>query len=460
VRPLSYNGFMVKCCSLFAFVVVLFIALSAAASGDVWLLTVDGEIGRGTVSYLRKGLSEAEAAGAAYVILDLATPGGLLDAAVAGRDAILDAAVVTVAYVNREALSAGALLAIACERIVFAPAGVLGAATPVVFDEGQFVDASEKVISATRSLFAATAETRGRPTLVAEAMVDRTVIVDGLVDAGRLLTLTGSQAAAWGYADDEARDLDELVTHLDPEAGDLVRFAPRVLDDVLAALTARWVAAVLLIVGLVGLVVEMIAPGFGVAGLLGALCLGAFFWAHFLVGLAGWESIAFLLGGLFLIFLEIFVFTATDLGFAGLAGLVLIGLGFYTAMVGPLTSREQALRAVGAVSAGVLIGIVVAAVLIAKLPKTKLRFGGVILSSTISGGAFRSRAAREGSDSWVGREGIAGTDLRPVGAGVFDDERVDVVCREGHLPKGTRIVVIEDTGFRKVVRRIEEGSGT
>jgi membrane-bound ClpP family serine protease len=51
---------------------------------------------------------------------------------------------------------------------------------------------------------------------------------------------------------------------------------------------------------------------------------------------------------------------------------------------------------------------------------------------------------------------VAGTDLRPVGAGLFGEERVDVVCEEGFLPKGTPIEVIKDEGYRKVVRRKEE----
>jgi membrane-bound serine protease (ClpP class) len=251
-----------------------------------------------------------------------------------------------------------------------------------------------------------------------------------------------------------------VLALLGSSGDEIVRFEPRTLDTILATLTTRWVAALLIVLGLVGLVVEMIVPGFGVSGIIGALCLGAFFWAHFLVGLAGWESIAFLLGGLLLIFLEIFAFTAVDFGFSGLAGLVLIGLGFYTSMVGPLSSREQALRAVGAVSAGILLGIVVAAVLIAKIPKTKLRLGGVILSSAITGGAFRRPGTGADAPSWEGRRGVAATDLRPVGVGVFDEERADVVCREGYLPRGTEIEVIEDSGFRKVVRQIQEGSKT
>ncbi|UCF09881.1 MAG: nodulation protein NfeD [Candidatus Bipolaricaulota bacterium] len=446
---------MIRRVSLLAFLFAFLVA--AAAWGDVWVLTVDGEIGRGTVSYLRNGLAAAADAGASHVVIDLATPGGLLDAAVAGRDAILDATIPTVAYINREAFSAGALLAISCERIVFAPGGVLGAATPVVFDGTGVAEASEKVVSATRSLFRSTAEAFGRPPEVAEAMVDPTLAVENLVEADRLLTLSAAQAAAWGYSDGEAGSFEALLALLGAEGEPRVDYAARTIDRVLEILTTRWLAAILIAVGLVGLIVEMLVPGFGVAGILGIACLGAFFWSHVLVGLAGWESIALLLGGVLAVFLEIFVFTAADFGAAGLAGLVLIGLGFYTAMVGPLTDREAALRAIAVVSAAVLVGIAVAVVLLARLPKTRLRFGGVILSSTISGRAFRRRGPVEGRDSWAGMRGTAATDLRPVGVGRFGEERIDVVCQEGYLAKGTAIEVVEDAGIRKVVRRIEGG---
>jgi len=431
------------------------VLVGVSANAEVWELIVDGEIGRGTVSYLRNGLAAAADAGARAVVITFSTPGGLLDAAVAARDAILDATVPTIAYVDREAFSAGALLAIACERVAFAPGGVLGAATPVVIGAGGVEEAPEKVVSATRALFAATADARGREALIAEAMVDPTVVISGLTEANRLLTLSAESALARGYSEGTVEGWEELLSLVELAGEARVEFAYRVLDQVLATLTSRWVAALLITVGLLGLIVEMLVPGFGVSGLVGVAALGIFFWSHVLVGLAGWESIALLLGGIVAVLLEVFVFTAVDFGVAGVAGLVLVGLGFYTAMVGPLTGSEEALKAVGVVSAGVLIGVVVAVVLITRLPRTRLRFGGVILSSTLSGGASRRQKDGEPAASWVGRRGEAATDLRPVGVGRFSGERADVVSQEGHLPKGTPIEVILDQGFRKVVRRIQ-----
>ena len=435
----------------------LLVGLTAQAADRVWLLDIDDEIGRGTASTMRGGIAAAEEGGAELVIVRLATPGGLLDSALVVRDLLLETNIPTVAFVDREALSAGALIALACEEIAFAPGGVIGAATAVIFDAtGSFEEAPEKVQSTVRTLFRATAEARGRDPQIAEAMVDPEAIVPDLAEAGRLLTLTAQEAELVGYSDASANTLGELVSAKGFESSEVVRYEIRTVDLAAETITSTALAAVLLVVGLLGLIIEMVIPGFGIAGVVGILCLGAFFWAHFLVGLAGWESIAFVAGGLLAIILEIFVFTAADFGLAGIGGLVLVGLGFYTSMVGPLTNRASALQAIGIVSIGVVAALVIAVVLITRLPKSKLRFGGVILSSTIAGSAFSRRQSEREPTEWVGRTGIAGTDLRPVGIGVFDEERADVVCEEGHLDKGTPLIVVKDEGYRKVVRKLSK----
>ncbi len=408
-------------------------ASSAHAANRAWVLTVEGEIGRGTVSYLRSGLADAEEAGAELVVVRLATPGGLLDSAFAARDLLLSAETPTVAFVDREALSAGALVALACETIVFAPGGVMGAATAFTFDaSGEYVEAPEKTQSAVRTLFRATAEARDRDPTVAEAMVDTSVEIPGLIASGELLTLTAQEALAWAYAEAVVDSLDVLLADRGIAPSEVLSYQRRFIDPVAEVLTSSALAAILLVVGLLGLIIEMMIPGFGVAGLIGALCLGAFFWSHFLVGLAGWESIAFLLGGLLAVVFEVFVFTAADFGFAGIVGLVLIGLGFYSSMVGPFTDRAAALRAIGIVSAGVVFAIAVAAILIGKLPKSRLRLGGVILSSAITGRAFDKKGEPRKPSESVGRRGVAATDLHPVGTGEFgEDLAVFLPCPDG-----------------------------
>lgn len=430
--------------------------LLVGEGAEVWLLSVEGEIGRGMVSYLHKGLAEAERAGAAAVILEFSTPGGYLDAAQSCRDLILGAKVRTLAYVNREAYSAGALLAIACERIYFAPGGVLGAATPVYFDpQGRMEEAPEKVISAVRALFRATAEARGRDPLVAEAMVDRTVAIPGLVERGKLLTLTAKTAAEWGYSDGEAEDLGQVL-NLAGLAGSVIRaFSYGWMDRLVDMLTNPWVASLLILIGVSGILVELFTPGFGLPGTVGLASLLLFFWAHYLAGLAGWESLLFFLGGIIAIVLEIFVFTATDFGVAGIAGLILLGLGFYTAMTGPLTQPKEVLSAVGAVALALVLSLVGFALFLTWVPQSRLRLGGVVLKAAIEERAVGKLAPT--ASPYVGKRGKALTDLHPVGKAEVEGEQLDVVAEEGFIPKGSTVEIVRDEGYRKVVRRVKEG---
>lgn len=449
----TYTRFMKQIFVSLILVIAIATACAAQTPGSAWTLKFDGEIGRGTVSYLRQGISDAAHADALAVIIEFSTPGGHLDSMMSARDIILAAEVPTIAYVNREAYSAGALLAIACEKIYFAPGGVMGAATPVYFESGAMKEAPEKIVSATRKLFAATAETRGRDPKIAEAMVDKDVEIEGLIESGKLLTLTSQEASQRGYSNGEVGSLEELLEANGLAESAVVHFSRRWIDSVVEGLTQSWVAALLITVGMLGLIVEMIVPGFGIPGIIGLTSLGLFFWSHFLVGLAGWESLLFLLAGLVAVLLEIFVFTAVDFGAVGLVGLVLIGLGFYTSMVGPFTEPAETMQAIGAVSAGLVLALVGTVLLVTRLPKTRLRFGGVILSQAITGRAFDRTKKRGATSPWAGRQGIAVTDLHPVGTGEFDGERVDVVCEEGFLEKGTPIVVTRDDGYRKVVRK-------
>jgi len=132
---------------------------------------------------------------------------------------------------------------------------------------------------------------------------------------------------------------------------------------------------------------------------------------------------------------------------------VLIGLGFYTSMVGPFTEPSEIMQAIGAVSAGLVLALVGTVLLVTRLPKTRLRFGGVILSQAITGKAFDKTKKKGAVSPWLGRQGMAVTDLHPVGSGEFAGERVDVVCEEGFLIQGTPLVVIKDDGYRKVVKK-------
>src|SRR5829696_900033 len=127
-----------------------------AGGGAVYVVPISGTIDLGLAPYLSRVLNEAEENGAAAVLLQIDTPGGRLDAVLQMRDALLGSGVPTIAFVDRTAFSAGALIAIACEEIYMTPGAMTGAATPVDGAHGE--TATEKVVSAVRTTFKATAK--------------------------------------------------------------------------------------------------------------------------------------------------------------------------------------------------------------------------------------------------------------------------------------------------------------
>jgi membrane-bound serine protease (ClpP class) len=157
----------------------------------VYVAPIEGMIDLGLAPFVQRVLDEAGAGGAAAVILEVNTFGGRVDAAVLIRDALLNARVKTIAFVNKRAISAGALISLAAENIAMADGGTIGAATPVQMGQGGAPEAvSEKTVSYVRKEFRATAEARKRPPLIAEAMVDADIEIKGLIEKGKLLTLT------------------------------------------------------------------------------------------------------------------------------------------------------------------------------------------------------------------------------------------------------------------------------
>ena len=162
----------------------------------VYVAPIEGIIDLGLAPFVQRVLNEATDAGAAAVIFEINTFGGRVDAAVLIRDALLNAKVKTVAFVNKRAISAGALISLAAEKIVMAEGGTIGAATPVQVGQpgAPAQPVEEKTVSYVRKEFRSTAEARKRPPLIAEAMVDADVEIPGLIEKGKLLTLTTEEA--------------------------------------------------------------------------------------------------------------------------------------------------------------------------------------------------------------------------------------------------------------------------
>lgn len=187
-------------------------AAAEKSNAVVYVVPIEGMIDLGLAPFLSRTIGQAKEAGAAAVLLDINTFGGRVDAAVAMRDALLNSPVRTIAFVNQRAISAGALIALACETLVMTKGGTIGAAAPVLAGAGEAKPADEKSVSYVRKEFRATAEVRNRPPAFAEAMVDADVEIAGVIAKGKLLTLTTSEALEHKVAEFTAPTVDAALT--------------------------------------------------------------------------------------------------------------------------------------------------------------------------------------------------------------------------------------------------------
>ena len=415
--------------------------------GPVYLVPVTGTIELGIAPFIERALEEAAAAGAAAVILDLDTPGGRVDAAERISDAIRDSKVPVYAFVNRRAFSAGALIALSTQRVYMRPGSVMGAVTPV---DGSGTKAPEKIVSAMRSEMRALAEARGLDPKVAEAMVDEDVEIPGVVEKGKLLTLTTEEAVGLGYAV-AVEDMDGLLLALGQSGAPVVSMSVNWAERLVRFFSNPIVAPFLLSLGFLGLIAEIKAPGFGVAGVAGLIALTLFFGSHLIVGLAGLEDILIFGAGLVLLGVELFIIPGFGL-FGVLGGVAVLG-GLFMALLGGLPTTPDFTRAGMVLTTSVLIVLVSAWVILRSLPgNSRLARSGVfLLTRTDRDVGFESAPHRT---DLVGREGKAITDLRPSGTGLFGDERVDVVSEAEWIPSGSVIRVVSAEGYRHVVRAV------
>lgn len=434
----------------------------ARAVGDdratVYVIPIDGVIDLGLAPYVVRTLAEAAAQQAAAVVLDINTLGGRVDAAVLIRDALLRSPVRTIAFVNKRAISAGALITLAATSIVMAEGGTVGAATPVVVGApgGVAQPVEQKTVSYMRKEFRATAEARKRPPLLAEAMVDADVEVPGISEKGKLLTLTTDEAVQHGVADARADTLDAALAAVDLRGAEVRRMPQTWAETLVRVLTHPVLSSILLAIGMLGLIIEVQTPGVGLPGGAGLICLGLFFWGHWLVALAGWEELLLMGTGVVLLVVEIFI--TPGFGVAGLLGIgaVLGALGL--SVVGAGATWDVMLRAGGRVAASLLLAVVGAAVMLRALPR--LPFGRrLVLEEELTAQAGYA-SPPESDRRWVGKHGTTLTPLRPAGIAEFDGERVDVVSEGVFLEANQPIHVLRVDGNRIVVRSgPSEGTG-
>lgn len=415
----------------------------------VYVVPIEGMIDLGLAPFLARTIGEAKEAGASAVLLEINTFGGRVDAAVAMRDTLLNSPVRTIAFVNQRAISAGALIALACETLVMTEGGTIGAAAPVVGGAGESKPADEKSVSYVRKEFRATAEVRKRPPEFAEAMVDADVEIVQVIAKGKLLTLTTSEALRHKVADFMAPSVEAAMKAAGLSGAELRYSSQTWAETFVRFLTNPVVSSLLMSLGLLGLLVEIRTPGFAIPGTVGVLSLGLFFWGHWIVRLAGWEELLLVSIGVLLIALEVFVLPGTTL--AGIAGLVAVVAGLGMTLVGAGATAAVVIGALGRVAVALLLAMAGTFALLRVLPQ--LPFGRRLVLATGMEAGLGYVSTPEGDHRWKERLGTAVSPLRPAGIAEIDGIRIDVVSDGGFIEPGAAIEVTRVDGNRIVVRR-------
>ena len=307
---------------------------SAGVGSTVWVVVIDSEITPATAQFVERRIEEANEAQPLALAFLINTPGGRIDAAQRISDAILQRATMPTLAVVESALSAGALIAMSAEQVAMLPGSEIGAATVINGLTGQ--QASEKVNSAWRGIFRATAEARGRNTEVAEGMVDTRVEIPGLSTNEELVTLSAVQAVDFNIANIQARSLNDALDQFGYGGAVIRRLEPTLSERVAGSLTSPLVAALLLAVGIGGILIEVFTPGFGLPGGIGALALALFFGGTFIATPAGPVDLVLLLAGVLLIAAEVLVIPG--FGVAGVLGIAAIIFAIFRIFEGRFVS--------------------------------------------------------------------------------------------------------------------------
>ncbi|MGE6629254.1 NfeD family protein [Bacillus sp. NPDC077027] len=425
--------------SCFILSLLLGVQLTAkSAEQEVHVIPIEDTVEKGLSQFLARSFQQAKDNGAKHIILNINTPGGAVDAALEMADTIRSSDIPVTAYVNHRALSAGAFLALNADQIYMSPSGKMGAAA-IIDGEGNAAD--KKSESLWLAEMSDAAEKKGRNPKYALAMAD--VDVDAKeagAPKGELLTFNTKRALQFGYAEGEAKNLDDLLMKLNLADAKVQHDEVSFAEKVARFFTHPVVIPILLSIASLGLVVELYSPGFGIPGTMGLTALLLFFYGHLVAGFAGYETLFLFIAGVALIILELFL----PGGILGFIGLVCIVVSLFLA-AGSFTEMAISILIATAVS-------IAAAILLTKVLGKRMKFFKkfILTDSTNKESGYISNETRL---ELVGQVGVTATALRPSGTVILGDERIDVVSEGAFIDKDEQVKIIKAEGSRIVVRK-------
>lgn len=465
-----------------------------------------GMIDDGLYQSIRRRTQAAIDGGAKYLIYEISTYGGLVDAADnISKYLILDAAkkAHTVAYITTEAISAGAMISVSCRDIIMLANTTIGDCAPIAMGEKLDGIEREKAESFIRATFDRAAESNGYPPVLLKAMVSMQTEVyriknletgileffEGdrlpkdpntynladkeLIDRNtELLTLTASRAFEYGIARAVVKNRAGVLDFLSKRDGVTFAGEPSELETSWSEELVRWlnspaVMGILVMLALLGIYIEFHAPGAVLPAATAIICFAIIIGSKYLVGLANWVEIALFVTGIILLLAEIFVIPG--FGIAGVAGIILVLAGLFGMLIRntpnqvpwPQTEFDWQLfiNEVLGLFSGFAAFLFFAWLISKYLPKSQV-FNRLVLTPAVPANGRGAEAAvsapslSEGIK--VGDCGEIISTLRPAGKARFGDSIVDVVAEAEFIDKGTIVRIAEISGNKVVVKEFKD----
>jgi membrane-bound serine protease (ClpP class) len=409
------------------------LAAASATTGPVVVIPIEGTVDDGMAHLVERSIDLANREHAAAVVLDVNSPGGLVEAAFRIRDAVFSAQEPVIAYVSRRAYSAAALITLSANRIVMSPGASIGAAEPI--------PKTDKTVSALRGEFESTALRNHRSPAIAGAMVDKTVDLPQYKRTGAILTLNTDDAVRAHVADAIAPTLDAAL------ATDRLASNPRSAqsytwaEEVARFATSPEISALLLSLGMLGLLIEM-QTLHGIAGVIGVGSLALFFGTHVYAGFSNGLVLVLAVVGILGILWELHVVPGH--GIPGILGAICLLLAILFAFGLPFF-----FVAIETIATAIVLTVIAFTLIVRQMPENA--WARRLALGAAQGPDYVASADLTGLR---GHTGTAASFLRPAGIAAIDGRRVDVLTEGEFIPQGTPVRVVRVEGARVFVEAI------
>jgi membrane-bound serine protease (ClpP class) len=472
-----------KIFSFFVGVALFCTGLSGWAAADqnnqkIYVIPVEGMVEPGMAAYIKRALEQVKAEPDAVILFKMDTFGGRVDSAFEIVDAV--SAIPkgkSIAFVEKKAISAGALIALASGTLVMKKNTLIGDCAPIIQSQEGQKEAGEKTQTVLRAQFRSLAKKNNYPEVLAESMVSKNMEVyritmagedqymdkqsyEDLTDEekkqitqkktvvaeGELLTMDDQEAFDLGFSKQSTGDLDQALAFLGYENYELILLAESWSESLVRMIQPF--LPVLMLLGIGAVYTEIKAPGFGLPGIIGIICLGLVFFNQYLVGLAGYTEFLLFLIGFLLLGVEVFVLPG--FGVAGISGLLVIAGGLVLSFQGFVIpdpslpwEGQLLLRNLGVVLGSFLGSLLISLALVRfVLPRLSLLVKGPYLSATLADSHADSNQTLGISPE---EGGVALTPLRPSGKIKIGSKKIDAIAQGEFIPRGTpvRVVLVE-----------------